>query len=133
MTRPEGQLDSCVFQIVLHTFSQALRSTFIWGKAAPVFDSMCRLRMNLSSHPNIKSCSHYSHPSRWPIGVGLNSMSIRDSPGSHTDLSGQLLRLAEVLLSQTEEWHCTCVSAAILSLASPLRLKHKTTTDVKGV
>lgn len=62
-------------------------------------------------------------------------MSTRDSPGSHADLSGQeLLGLAQVLRSQTEERHCTCISAIIiLSLESPLKLEHKTTTDIKWV
>lgn len=126
MTRQGGKLDSCVFEIVLHAFSQALRATFIWGKAALSLYSMCRLKMSLRSHPNIiKSCSHYSSPSRWALRVELNSTSIRGSLGSHVDRSGQeLFGLAQALHSQTEERHCTCISAIIPSLESPLRLEH---------
>lgn len=81
MTRQGGKLDSCVFEIVLHTFSQALRATFIWGKAALSLYSMCRLKMSLHSHPNIiKSCSHHSHPSRWAYRSGTKQYVYQRQP-----------------------------------------------------
>lgn len=81
MTRQGGKWDSCVFEIVLHTFSQALRATFIWENAALSLYSMCRLTVNLHSHPNIiKSCSRYSHPSRWAYRSGTKQYVYRRQP-----------------------------------------------------